>query len=82
MKLVQELKQSSSKWIKSKGYQYQNFYWQEGYGIFSVSPGNVDKVSSYIKGQESHHKQLRFKDEFRMFLQRYDVEYDERFLWD
>lgn len=82
MKLVQELKQSSSKWIKSKGLQYENFYWQEGYGIFSVSPGNIDKVSRYIKDQESHHTHLRFKDEFRMFLEKFDVEYDERYLWD
>ncbi|MDZ7720400.1 MAG: IS200/IS605 family transposase [Balneolaceae bacterium] len=82
MKLVQELKQNSSKWIKSKGEKYKDFYWQEGYGIFSVSPKNVDKVSDYIRDQESHHKHLSFKDEFRMFLDKYGMDYDERYVWD
>jgi REP element-mobilizing transposase RayT len=82
MKLVQELKQSSSKWIKSKGNKYKNFYWQEGYGIFSVSPKNVQKVSEYIIKQESHHKNLSFQEEFRMFLDKFRIDYDERYLWD
>lgn len=65
MKLVQEIKQGSSKWIKTMGDQYSNFYWQEGYGIFSVSPKDVDTVSKYIKNQHVHHKKLSFKDEYR-----------------
>lgn len=81
MKLTQELKQRSSKWIKSKGEKFKNFYWQEGYGVFSVSPKNVEKVSKYIKNQESHHKYLTFKDEFRMFLDKFEVDYDERYAW-
>lgn len=82
MKLIQEVKQGSSKWIKTKGDLYENFFWQEGYGVFSISPKNVDKVSEYIKNQESHHKHLRFKDEFRMFLEKYGVQYNEQYLWD
>lgn len=82
MKLIQELKQSSSKWIKSKGEKYKNFYWQEGYGVFSVSPKNVEKVNEYIKNQESHHEHLTFKDEFIMFLDKFGMDYDERYVWD
>ncbi len=63
MKLIQELKQGSSKWIKTMGDQYSNFYWQDGDGIFSVSPKNVDKVVEYIKNQDIHHQKISFKDE-------------------
>jgi len=82
MKVIQEIKQSSSKWIKSRGDKYKNFYWQDGYGIFSVSPKNIEKVSEYIKEQEAHHKNLSFKDEFRMFLDKFGIDYDERYVWD
>ena len=82
MKLVQEVKQGSSKWIKTMGDQYTGFYWQEGYGIFSVSPKSVDHVIEYIKNQHIHHQKLSFKDEYRKFLKEYGVEYDERYVWD
>lgn len=82
MKLIQEIKQSSSKWIKSKGNQYANFYWQDGYGIFSVSQSQVDQVARYIKNQEAHHQTKNFKKEFLMLLNRYNIEYDEGYLWD
>ena len=82
MKLVQEVKQSSSKWIKTMGDQYANFYWQDRYGIFSVSPKSVNHIIQYIKNQHTHHQKLSFKDEYRKFLKEYGVEYDERYVWD
>jgi putative transposase len=80
MKLLEELKKQSSKWIKTKGDEYSNFYWQDGYGIFSVNPTQVDVVTKYIKNQEIHHKKLTFKEELLAFLKKYNVDYDERYL--
>jgi putative transposase len=82
MKLVEELKSHSSKWIKTKGQGYENFYWQDGYGAFSVSPSGVDKVIDYIANQHEHHRKISFQDEFREFLLEYEIEYDERYVWD
>lgn len=82
MKLLEELKKQSSKWIKTKGSKYSNFYWQNGYGIFSVNPAKIDALIDYIKNQKEHHRTRTFKDEFRAFLKKYNVEYDERYLWD
>ncbi len=79
--LLQQLKQSSSKWIKTKGEQYSNFYWQDGYGIFSVSPDSIDSVAEYIRNQDVHHQKRTFKDEFRLLLKKHTVDYDERYLW-
>lgn len=80
--LLEELKKRSSKWIKTKGLAYRNFYWQNGYGIFSVNPAEVDMVISYIKSQKKHHERRAFKNEFRAFLKKYRVEFDERYVWD
>jgi len=82
MKLLEEIKKQSSKWIKTKGQVYSKFYWQDGYGIFSVNPTKIDKVIDYIQAQEHHHKKRSFKEEFRAFLKKYNVEYDERYVWD
>lgn len=82
MKLVEELKSHSSKWIKTKGQGYEHFYWQDGYGAFSVSPSGVDNVVAYIARQHEHHSGISFKDEFRKFLNEYEIEYDERYVWD
>ena len=82
MKLLEEIKKQSSKWIKTKGRAYSNFYWQDGYGIFSVNPSDIDKVFDYIQSQEDHHKERTFKEEFRIFLKKHDVEYDEQYVWD
>ena len=82
MKLLEEVKKQSSKWIKTKGQQYQKFYWQDGYGIFSVNPSETDIVVEYIRTQEEHHTKKGFKDELRDLLDKYKVEYDERYLWD
>ena len=81
-KLLETVKSNSSRWIKTKGKNYQDFYWQEGYGAFSVNPSEISIVKKYIDNQEKHHKQRDFKNEFRAFLNKYEVEYDERYLWD
>jgi len=82
MKLLEEVKKESSKWIKTKGEQYENFYWQDGYGIFSVNPYELEKVTNYIDNQKEHHKKWAFQEELVAFLKKYNVEYDERYLWD
>ena len=82
MTLLENVKKSSSKWIKTKGEKYSDFYWQDGYGIFSVNPSEIEVVIDYIKNQKEHHRKRNFKDEFRAFLKRYNVEYDERYVWD
>lgn len=82
IKLLEEVKKQSSKWMKTKGVKYQNFYWQDGYGIFSVNPFELDVVIDYIENQEEHHTHRTFQDEFRAFLKKYKVEFDERYIWD
>jgi REP element-mobilizing transposase RayT len=80
--LVQELKQSSSKWIKSKGPQYHEFAWQNGYGAFSVGQSQLDALRRYIANQREHHRRVSFQEEFRELLVRYEIEFDERYVWD
>ncbi len=82
IKLLEEVKKSSSKWIKTQSTKYSNFYWQDGYGIFSVNPYEIDVVEKYIENQEDHHKSKSFQDEYRAFIKKYEVEYDERYVWD
>jgi putative transposase len=82
MDLLEEIKKRSSKWIKTKGRKYHNFYWQDGYGAFSVSQSKIDSVIRYIENQDKHHKDNDFKHEFLTFLKKYKVPYDERYLWD
>jgi len=80
--VVRELKRSSSKWIKTKGIDFSDFHWQSGYGAFSVSQSNVDKAIRYIEKQEEHHKKESFQEEYRRFLKKYQVDYDEQYVWD
>ncbi len=82
MKLIEEVKSHSSKWIKTKGEKYQNFYWQRGYGSFSVNPAEIDVVVRYIENQAEHHRKKTFQEEYLAFIKKYKVEYDERYLWD
>ncbi len=79
-KAVEEIKKSSSKWMKEEG--SPAFFWQNGYGAFSVSPSNEGQVEAYIARQEEHHKTRTFQDEFRDFLKRHKVEWDEKYVWD
>jgi len=81
VKLMEELKSHSSKWIKTKGSEYSNFYWQDGYGAFSVNPSEVAIVVNYIANQKEHHRKKTFQNEYRAFLKKYEVEFDERYVW-
>jgi putative transposase len=80
--LVEELKKSSSKWIKTKGSQYQNFSWQAGYGAFSIGQSGIEALKRYITNQKEHHRVKSFQEEFRSFLAKYELEYNERYVWD
>lgn len=82
MKLMEELKAHSSKWIKTKGPGYKNFYWQDGYGAFSVKPSEIDHVIAYIENQHAHHSRKTFQDEYLEFLMQYHVDYDEKYVWE
>jgi REP element-mobilizing transposase RayT len=81
MNLLEEIKKQSSKWIKTKGNQYTQFYWQDGYSIFSINPVELEIVVRYIDTQEEHHKKRTFKEELLAFLKKHKFEYDETYLW-
>ena len=80
--VAQEVKKSSSKWIKTKGRELRNFQWQAGYGAFSIGQSNVKAVRKYIANQKEHHSHRTFQDEYRALLKKYNVQYDERYVWD
>ena len=80
--VVMETKRGTSKWIKTKGNQFAFFQWQNGYGAFSISQSAVGDVREYIRNQTEHHRKVSFQDEFRIFLKRYEIEFDERYVWD
>ena len=79
--LVEEVKKSSSKWMKADG-GVPGFSWQAGYGAFSIGESQAATVIRYIQNQEEHHRKVSFQDELRKFLERYKVVYDERYVWD
>ena len=79
---MKELKRVTSIWIKEKGPEFKDFSWQAGYGAFSVSQSQSAAVIEYIRTQEEHHKKKDFKTEFREFLKRHEIEFDERYVWD
>ncbi len=80
--LVQEVKTSSSKWIKTKGDRYRFFSWQAGYGAFSIGQSSLDALRRYITTQKEHHRERDFKAEFRALLRKYQIDYDEQYVWD
>ena len=80
--MVKEAKRGSSLWLKTKSPALHDFAWQNGYGIFSIGFSQVETVRNYIAGQEEHHRKVSFQDEFRELLKRYEIEFDERYLWD
>ena len=82
MDVIKKSKTETSKWIKKQGTTLVDFQWQAGYGIFSVSPSNVEQVKRYIANQEEHHKHRSFQDEFREICKRHGIEIDERYVWD
>jgi REP element-mobilizing transposase RayT len=81
-KLVEELKTSSSKWLKTQSPSLAKFAWQRGYGAFSVGPSDLATLIHYIDTQEAHHQKHTFQEELRAFLTKYSLECDERYVWD
>ena len=80
--IVETLKIASSKWIKTKGRSFADFHWQSGYGAFSVSQSDADGVVDYIRDQAAHHEKMTFQEEYRGMLERYHIEFDEKYVWD
>jgi putative transposase len=78
--VVQQVKQGSSVWMKDKG--HRDFYWQSGYGAFSIGESGVAALKTYIRDQKKHHRKLSFQDELRALLRKYNIPFDERYLWD
>ncbi len=79
---VEEVKKTSSKWIKTQSAEFATFAWQAGYGAFAVSESNVAKVRDYIANQAEHHRVKSFQEEYRTFLAKHGVAFDERYVWD
>lgn len=79
---VEEVKTASTKWIKTQGAEYVPFAWQAGYGAFAVSESNVEAVRKYIAGQPEHHRKKSFQEEYRAFLEKHRVAFDEKYVWD
>jgi REP element-mobilizing transposase RayT len=80
--VVETVKTNSSKWIKNKGPAFVNFHWQAGYGAFSVSQSDAESVVAYIRNQEQHHQKMTFQEEYRRLLERYQIVFDEKYVWD
>lgn len=77
-----QLKKSSNDWLRANDSRFAQFYWQAGYGAFSVSQSAVEEVRQYIRNQREHHQRASFQDEFRALLRRYEIEFDEQYVWD
>jgi putative transposase len=80
--MVKEVKRGSSLWIKTRVPDFNDFTWQNGYGVFSIGFSQIETVRKYIAEQEAHHRRVSFQDEFRELLRRYELSFDERYLWD
>jgi putative transposase len=81
---IEKIKKSSSKWLKSlakEAPELFHFYWQSGYGAFSVSQSNILAVKTYINNQMQHHRKMTFQEELIKFFQSYQIKYDEKYLW-
>jgi putative transposase len=80
--LIEQIKKGSSKWMKALDARYRGFFWQRGYGAFSVSPSQVEAVLQYIDGQQEHHRTRTFQEEYRELLHKHGIDFDERYVWD
>ena len=80
--LVREIKTGSSKWLKTRAARYNTFHWQSGYGIFSISPTHRPALEQYIAKQAEHHRNTMFQEEYRSLLNKYGIQFDERYVWD
>jgi len=79
--LLQQVKKSSTDWINEKGFIKQQFSWQAGYGAFSYAKSQVPAVISYIQNQKIHHKVKNFQEEYIEFLEEFEIDYDERYIF-
>ncbi|WP_167616810.1 IS200/IS605 family transposase [Maribellus sediminis] len=79
--LLQDVKSSSSKWINENHFVYAKFSWQEGFGAFSYSKSQISRVAAYIQNQKEHHKTKSFTEEYLQFLKKFDVPFDERYIF-
>ena len=79
--LMKDVKKDSSSWIKTKGSQFRNFHWQDGYGAFSIGKSDIPELKKYVAGQKEHHRKRTFQEELIEFLDEYGIAYDERYLW-
>ena len=82
VKFGEQVKRESSKFVKTLDPKYCRFYWQRGYGMFSVSPKDRDEAEKYVRDQEEHHRTRSFQDEYRAILQTYEIQFDEQYVWD
>lgn len=79
--LMQDIKGSSSKWINEKKFIKDKFEWQQGYGAFSYSKSQAAEVIAYVQNQEVHHQKITFLNEYKRFLEKFEVDYDERYIF-
>ncbi len=79
--VLRDLKANASGWLHDVFPELKQFAWQNGYGAFTVSAGQIETVRRYIANQKAHHQQQSFEDEFVQLLKMHEVEYDERYLW-
>jgi REP-associated tyrosine transposase len=82
MKLIEEAKTETTKWIKKQSTETRNFAWQSGYGAFSVSQSKIPHVKHYIQQQVEHHSKVSYQDEFRKLCEHHGIDLDERYAWD
>ncbi len=80
--VVEQIKKTSSKWIKEFDARYRTFFWQRGYGAFSVSPSQLEAVLQYVEAQQTHHRTRTFQEEYRDLLRKHGIDFDERYVWD
>ncbi len=80
-KLVEKIKKSSSRWIKTKNIKFSKFAWQTGYGAFSACQSQIENIKQYIELQSEHHKKISFENELKNILKKYNIDYDEKYLW-
>ncbi len=81
-KLMEQIKSGSSKWLNDKKYIPGKFAWQKGFGAFTYSKSHIDAVVKYVLNQPEHHKKQTFREEYLLFLQKFEVDYDERYLFE
>jgi len=81
-KLLEEIKKSSSAWMKDQDITLRHFAWQSGYGVLSLGQSQLPALIRYINSQNEHHRHKTFKEELIDFLRKYGIEYDEKYLWD